>query len=146
MQLFYVYVSFICTLSENDKIKLFNQLINPLNPGIFGCSLKSVIFQLISKSKYFEYFLQNWSMPQDLTVDRDLRRKVTSLLQWVNTLRPRQNGRRFADDTFKRLVYCRIYASLGLNELTLHTFINANYGSSSQLVIYCYPGVDKGVN
>ena len=42
-------------------------------------------------------------MPQDLTVDRDLRRKVTSLLQWVNTLRPRQNGRRFADDTFKRI-------------------------------------------
>ena len=24
--------------------------------------------------------------------------------QWVNTLRPRQNGRRFADDTFKRIL------------------------------------------
>ena len=25
------------------------------------------------------------------------------LFRWVNTLRPRQNGRRFADDTFKRI-------------------------------------------
>ena len=75
---------------------------------------------------------------------------------WINTLRPRQNGRHFADDLFKCiflnetawisleislkfvpkvqinnipatrhylnqwwLVYWRIYASLGLNELTL---------------------------
>ena len=32
---------------------------------------------------------------------------IIQLLQWLhfNTLRPRQNGRRFADDTFKRIFY-----------------------------------------
>ena len=28
---------------------------------------------------------------------------ISSRGRWVNTLRPRQNGRRFADDTFKRI-------------------------------------------
>ena len=27
----------------------------------------------------------------------------TNIQMWFNTLRPRQNGRRFADDTFKRI-------------------------------------------
>ena len=29
--------------------------------------------------------------------------KRTTWLQWLNTLRPRQNGRRFPDDNFKRI-------------------------------------------
>ena len=36
--------------------------------------------------------------------------KVTGWgLYWVNTLRPRQNGRRFADDTFKRIYLNETY-------------------------------------
>ena len=34
---------------------------------------------------------------------RDCRCHMSRLLTWINTLRPRQNGRRFADDTFKRI-------------------------------------------
>ena len=52
-------------------------------------------------------FYIGWSHTQiDSCFDICLAIKITAVSlrgQWVNTLRPRQNGRHFADDTFKRI-------------------------------------------
>ena len=50
-----------------------------------------------------------------------LRHIGVTRVRWVNTLRPRQNGRHFADDTFK------------------HIFLNENVGISTKILLKFVP-------
>ena len=101
-------------------------MVNPFVHGRCSCNLKLVISKFITRLDH-EHLLWNvlrW-MPQVLTDDESALVQVMAWCrlaashflgqcrpksvspcaatrpQWVNTLRPKQNGHHFADDTFK---------------------------------------------
>ena len=77
--------------------------VNKRGSGNYECCAQSVLvycgFALFHHNRTYSSGLLHWCRITHLVIKYDDCRQINR--RWINTLRPRQNGRHFADDIFK---------------------------------------------